>query len=141
MRRFVLDTNILLAYVRQNEIFLTAENQLHLSDQDAQLIVSVVTVGEINVLAQRNNWGEKKLDLLNQFFEQEVFIVDITIGSPDLLDAYVKIDTFSSGKNMGKNDLWIAATAKVTNAALVTTDGDFDHLDGSHIQLAKILPT
>lgn len=29
---------------------------------------------------------------------------------------------------MGKNDLWIAATAYVTGATLLTTDADFDHL-------------
>ena len=34
---------------------------------------------------------------------------------------------------MGKNDLWIAAVAKVLAIPLITTDGDFDHLDGHHI--------
>jgi predicted nuclease of predicted toxin-antitoxin system len=29
---------------------------------------------------------------------------------------------------IGQNDLWIAATAWVTKAALITTDSDFDHL-------------
>jgi len=29
---------------------------------------------------------------------------------------------------MGKNDLWIAATAAVTGATLLTTDRDFDKL-------------
>ena len=31
---------------------------------------------------------------------------------------------------MGKNDLWIAATAASINATLVTSDKDFGHLDG-----------
>jgi tRNA(fMet)-specific endonuclease VapC len=29
---------------------------------------------------------------------------------------------------MGKNDVWIAATAKATDVVLLTTDKDFDHL-------------
>jgi len=29
---------------------------------------------------------------------------------------------------MGKNDLWIAATAHILRATLVTTDKDFDHV-------------
>ena len=29
---------------------------------------------------------------------------------------------------MGKNDVWIAATAAVTGATLLTTDRDFDRL-------------
>ena len=31
---------------------------------------------------------------------------------------------------MGKNDLWIAATASVLKANLLVIDHDFDHLDG-----------
>jgi predicted nucleic acid-binding protein len=34
---------------------------------------------------------------------------------------------------MGKNDLWIAATACVTHLPLITTDRDFDHLDATHL--------
>jgi predicted nucleic acid-binding protein len=30
---------------------------------------------------------------------------------------------------MGKNDIWIAATTQVAEAALITTDKDFSHLD------------
>ena len=29
---------------------------------------------------------------------------------------------------MGKNDVWIAATAQVTNTIILTADKDFDHL-------------
>jgi len=46
---------------------------------------------------------------------------------------------FSNGLSVGKNDLWIAATAKVTESTLVTTDKDFDHLEGIYFQLAKII--
>jgi tRNA(fMet)-specific endonuclease VapC len=42
---------------------------------------------------------------------------------------------------MGKNDLWIAATASLLNLKLITTDADFDHLDSSFISLQKLLPT
>lgn len=31
---------------------------------------------------------------------------------------------------MSKNDLWIAATAHVTGATVLSTDKDFAHLDG-----------
>jgi tRNA(fMet)-specific endonuclease VapC len=33
-----------------------------------------------------------------------------------------------SARNMGKNDLWIAATTAALGATLITTDQDFDHL-------------
>jgi tRNA(fMet)-specific endonuclease VapC len=38
---------------------------------------------------------------------------------------------------MGKNDLWIAATAFVANAELVTMDGDFDHLNDEFLKVHK----
>lgn len=41
---------------------------------------------------------------------------------------------------MGDNDLWIAATAKVTGALLLTTDKDFDHLYPVHLQRDWINP-
>jgi tRNA(fMet)-specific endonuclease VapC len=138
MRKFILDTNIILAYIRQNSQYFEADKKLNLSADDVQLIVSVVTIGEINVLATRNNWGAAKLELLNRFFQETLIVVDISVGAPELIAAYVEIDCFSKNKSMGKNNLWIAATAKVTNATLVTTDGDFDHLGISHLHLAKI---
>jgi len=138
MRKFVLDTNIVLAYIRQSTQYLNAERRLSLTADDVQLIVSVVTIGEIHVLATRNNWGEKKTAQLDTFIKQALFVVDVSSGAPELLDAYVEIDCFSNGRSMGKNDLWIAATAKVTESTLVTTDGDFDHLGGVYFPLEKI---
>jgi len=44
----------------------------------------------------------------------------------------------TTSRNMGKNDLWIAATAHVSNAILLTTDRDFDHLNGVYFEAAKI---
>lgn len=35
---------------------------------------------------------------------------------------------------MGKNDLWIAATAVAADAFLLTTEKDFDYLIPSHLQ-------
>lgn len=65
-----------------------------------------------------------------------------------MLDVYAEIDAYSQGKhldkkhglssrNMGKNDLWIAATALVTNSTLITTDKDFDHLDPEFIKVKR----
>jgi predicted nucleic acid-binding protein len=60
------------------------------------------------------------------------------------------IDAYSQGKhpdyqpivafnarNMGKNDLWIAATAFLYGIPLVTTDHDFDHLHPDFIEVIK----
>jgi len=38
-----------------------------------------------------------------------------------------------------KNDLWIAATALVTKAELITADSDFDHLDDVFFRVNKFV--
>ncbi len=43
-----------------------------------------------------------------------------------------------SARTMGKNDLWIAATAFVYDAALITTDNDFDHLHSVFLTIIKV---
>jgi tRNA(fMet)-specific endonuclease VapC len=63
----------------------------------------------------------------------------IDISSSEIIDRYVEIDCYSKRKhsslksdfaaiNMGKNDLWIAATASVYECRLLTMDLDFHHL-------------
>lgn len=53
-----------------------------------------------------------------------------------IYQAYEAIDTYSlaNGRRMGKNDIWIAATAKAAGIVLLTTDKDFDHLHPSIIK-------
>lgn len=73
----------------------------------------------------------------------------IDIWAEDILSRYAEIDAFSQNKlpaqplsltarNMGKNDLWIAATASILDAQLLTTDFDFDHLNGVFLNVGKV---
>ena len=39
---------------------------------------------------------------------------------------------------MGKNDLWIAAAASVYDLTLITTDKDFDHLNGVFLDVIYV---
>ena len=109
-------------------------------------LVSVVSIGELESFALRNKWGKKRLDKLDFFLKQTV-IVDINFT--DIIKKYGEIDAFSQGKltnnplgmsarNMGKNDLWIAATACVSDAILLTADRDFEHLDNHYLNLERI---
>ena len=41
---------------------------------------------------------------------------------------------------MGKNDLWIAATASHYKLTLLTTDRDFQHLDAAFLKLEYVQP-
>lgn len=140
MRRFVLDTNFLVHLIRDSETARKTVATHRLQDSDAFIILSVVTVAEIRVLAERNNWGNSKRKTMEQLIEQAT-VVDISLIDDLLMQAYVNIDVSStaSGKRMGKNDLWIAATAGVAGAALITADGDFEHLNGASLNVIKIV--
>lgn len=148
MRRFVLDTNILIFYVREHEVYRRVEETCRLTEPDAFIILSVATQAEILSFAEQQNWNEKRMTALQRMLDA-LFIVDISGSDKKLLQAYADIDAYSQGKlsrmpspfsarNMGKNDLWIAATAYATGATLVTTDADFDHLKDVFLKLEKI---
>jgi tRNA(fMet)-specific endonuclease VapC len=147
MRRYVLDTNILVHYVRASELYKKIETAEALSQPDCMPLISVVTEAEILSFSIQKNWGQNKLKNLKSLLSK-LIIIDINSNDSDLLTAYAEIDAYSKGKlhgnslgtsaiKMGKNDIWIAATAKVANATLLTTDGDFDHLHGKFAQVKK----
>jgi len=48
--------------------------------------------------------------------------------------------SFATPRNMGKNDLWIASLAAMLGLTLVTTDADFDHLNGVFFDVKRIDP-
>lgn len=106
----------------------------------------VVSKGELRSIAIQNQWGKARRrrleELMGDFYPADIF-------SEETIDCYAEIDAFSQNKlpgkplgttarNMGKNDLWIAATAHILGAKLLTSDADFDHLDGVYIDLQKI---
>ena len=103
----------------------------------SKLYVSVVTLGELRALALKRGWGERKTQTLNELLGR--FIAYPVLRSDKLLmETYARLDAYSENKlpehplgrsvTMGKNDLWIAATAAVLDAELVTFDSDFAHL-------------
>lgn len=75
----------------------------------------------------------------------------VDINNEQIIRRYAEIDAYSqckdptkpnppemSPRNMGKNDIWISATASVLNATLLTTDHDFDHLHKVFLTVAYI---
>ena len=143
---YIIDTNIILAYLRKVDIAKAIEVKYNLMQARNTTIISIVSVGEVKSLAIQNNWGNRKQALLDTFLNKFI-IADINFTA--IVDKYAEIDAFSQGKlqshqlktsarNMGKNDLWIAATASVLNATLLTMDKDFLHLDKYFINLELI---
>lgn len=143
-----IDTNILLHVLRGSYLLPTIQEKFEKLGVEDTIILSIVSVAEIESIAYQRNYGQKKKDRLKALMKE--FLI-IPIESLDLIERYAEIDAYSQGKlagkpyprgmssrNMGKNDLWIAATASVTNSVLITTDQDFEHLDGVFLDYVYI---
>lgn len=145
---YFFDTNIVLAYLRQNRIADAVTAILSLTETN-RVHISVVTIGEIWSIATQNNWGSARRTKLEDLLDS---YIQISIVENELLIRYAEIDAFSqnklqdnplgdSARNMGKNDLWIVASASLLSASLITTDKDFDHLHGQFAEVIWIDPS
>ena len=101
-------------------------------------LISAATQGELRSLILQFGWGKARID---QALFLLSYFTNFPIDSVALYESYAAIDAFSRSKGvtMGKNDLWIAATASVTGATLLTTDADFDHLPADLLLRERVL--
>jgi tRNA(fMet)-specific endonuclease VapC len=136
---YVLDMNIVLALLRDNQLGRAIDQEYDLSSPASRNLVCVVSVGELLSLAECLSWAAPKRAKLEASLQELIWI---DINDRLILDAYVRIDSLSrsTGRKMGKNDLWIVASAAVTGATLMTTDKDFDHLRPSQVQRILVDP-
>lgn len=137
---FILDTNILVHFVRGDRVWQRIRKADSPLLAEPQPIISVITDGELRSLAYQFNWQSDKLSQMNfalGYFQR------VSIDHPHSLEAYAVIDSFtlSQGQPMGKNDLWLAATAPAMGAKLVTTDKDFDVVSPIFIERILVDPT
>ena len=135
----ILDTNILLAYVRGKELYAKIEAQFALRTSSLPPIISVVSEGELRALALQFDWGAARRQEMERYL---AYFTIVPLPFSDVVKTYAEIDDYSrrNGVAMGKNDIWIAATASVTGARLLTTDKDFDHLGGVFLERDGVDP-
>ena len=93
--------------------------------------------------------GKKRLKRTKALLQN---ITAVPISEDNIYETYAKIDAYSkkiitssisppfdfSAQKMGKNDLWIAATASVSGGILLTMDKDFAHLQTVFLQLKYV---
>lgn len=138
-QQIVLDTNILVHLIRPGIAGQVLDAAYELRRRRPRPILSVVSRGEIKSLALDLGWGAEKLELLEGVLSH---LPAADISSAPVVDAYAELDHRSRrmGRTMGKNDLWIAATACVAQAVLLTTDKDFDHLNPGLLKVEYVDP-
>ena len=144
MNRYLFDTNILLLFLRQDTRWAKI-HQTYGLDRSLNFI-SIVSIGELRSIGLQNDWGVKRLGQID-LLRRDFVITDINVE--EIVERYAEIDAFSQGRlkgktlgnssrNMGKNDLWIAATASFFKLGLLTSDHDFDHLSNVFLNLSSI---
>jgi len=138
----LLDTSILVHLCRGKKVGQRVMKDQLLKVRPEKPLISVVTVGEALSLAKQRNWGEEKQDKLLSLMS-ELVIVDI--NNEEILDNYAEIDHYlkklvKPARPIGKNDIWIAATARAVGAWLLTTDKDFNPLDPAFIKRVYVDP-
>ena len=130
----ILDTNVVIQHIRK---------QIPIS---SRAVLPIVVVGELEAFALKSDWGYQKMVSLNTILEK-IPIADI---DREIAQIYAKVDAYSQGKlksqplplgmsarNMGKNDLWIAAISLYFDFELHSVDNDFDHLVDFGLKLIK----
>ena len=132
-----------MALIRGNTLGRQIDMAYGLRESLQRHVVSIASQAEIWVIADRRNWGGAKRAALRIMFEQ---LVVVPIDGQALLDAYVRVAAADSNwvqgsRNMGKNDVWIAATALHTGLPLLTTDKDFLFLNNNLLNVLWVDPS
>jgi len=140
----LFDTNILVAIVRARD---QSGILKYLNPVNSKVYISIVSQGEIKSLALQNKWGSTRINALERLLDK-VAVIDVT---DVVLNTYTEIDSYSqlrnprferysftTPRNMGKNDLWIASLAALLGLELVTADSDFDHLHDVFCNVKRI---
>jgi predicted nucleic acid-binding protein len=143
---YIFDTSALVFYIKKAPQCQILEERYVPFSKSNLALISIVSKAELLSLALQNNWGDNRISSLNELLGQ--FLV-IPIQAEDILKKYAEIDAYSQGRlvsrpstlsarNMGKNDLWIAATASLTGSTLITADNDFVHLHGTYFNIINL---
>ena len=97
MKRYLLDTGLLLGFIREAHWATQARESLNLGGPDTMAFTSIICRGEILALAEKNGWGHGKRNRLEQQLNQ---IPSLNIGHSQIIGAYARIDAWTHGKSV-----------------------------------------
>src|SRR5438094_3441096 len=101
---YLLDTNILVHYVRDDALSQWVETNYSLGSQPRSPLISIITEGEIESLALQFGWGAQRRQRLRDLLAR---LVSVPLTLTGIIDAYARIDAhrLKTGVPMGQNDL------------------------------------
>lgn len=128
--RFLLDTNILSYVTRKRPQAVLAR---FLKLQPGEAVISVISLGEMIYGAVRSNRGH---ELMLQLAEltRTLQVAGVPESAAETYGT-IRAKLESKGRQIGNNDLWIAAQALASNLTLVTNnEKEFTRIDGLVIE-------
>ncbi len=148
MRKLLLDTSVILHYMRGDSTFQKIEEEHNLlTDPSCIILISAISIGEIEGFFLRRGYGPKQTDRWKYLLEESITL-SIDAKDDGLMKAFAEIQAYSQNnhpslnpgksRTIGQNDLWIAATAHAVGATLMTKDSDFEHFSEVFFKVIKI---
>jgi predicted nucleic acid-binding protein len=120
---FLLDTGILLHWIRGSHVAQTIDGQFQLQASSFKPLICEVTLGEIYAFSRGENWGGARHRKLAEIQNK---LVPVDISDPRVIQAYADISTLAKKNGWAlfheHNDLWIAAATQVSGTTLLTLD-------------------
>ena len=127
---YLLDTNICSYFMRNQYPGLTEKILLH---KPSELLISAITVYELEYGAEKKNWGEKTRQKLAMFlapFSIIPFTTDDAVAA-GRLRAYLG----KHGTLIGPYDIQIAAQGLTRDAIVITHNtGEFSRVPGLEVE-------
>ncbi len=148
MRKLLLDTSVILHYMRGDSTFQKIEEEHNLlTDPSCIILISAISIGEIEGFFLRRGYGPKQTERWRKLLEKSI---TLSIDGMDdkLMKAFAEIQAYSQNnhpslnpgksRTIGQNDLWIAATTHAVGATLLTKDSDFEHFHEVFFTVIKV---
>jgi predicted nucleic acid-binding protein len=134
----VLDTNVLLQLLRGRDVGTWLDATYGLRARPIRPFVPEVVVGELLSFAIRRRYGQERLARLHELLAA---LVPVEVNRV-IAERYAAILAASQaiGRPIGENDTWIAATAAVLDATILTIDPDFDRLPPGLVKVERARP-
>lgn len=97
MRRFLLDTGVLLGFIRKAEWAERVWEEFNLNSKEAIIFTSIICVGELLALSEKLGWGKDKKSRLEKVLAK---YSALDINDQGVLQAYAMIDAWTHGKKV-----------------------------------------
>lgn len=128
--RYLLDTNICIYIAKDNPQAVRARFAQHALDE---LVMSVVTLGELRFGAEKSQARDRAIDVINQL-EASMCIAPLTETVGEHY-GQIRATLQRRGELIGNNDLWLAAHARAEGWVLVTNnEREFVRVDGLQVE-------